>query len=248
MPNTNELLDIAQAAEFLQVSETSLRRWTNSGRLRCLRIGRRRERRFLRADLLAFLESEGGELASATSTGAQTATDPKKGTADSEHLCGLYSSDEGMIQLAMPFLLAGLREGSTCFLVSPADVADGIVKRMSERRQSLPDEITSRMLVLSPYLQTAREQWDYFDREISAAMRRGAQSVRIFGDVAGIRNSTNPAAIVEYEEGFDQLIVQRYPSKTLCGYDARKFDGVEIMNALRCHPDTLRHPLQAAFA
>jgi excisionase family DNA binding protein len=50
------LLDISEAARFLRVSETSLRRWTNAGHLGCLRVGRRRERRFRRADLLAFLE------------------------------------------------------------------------------------------------------------------------------------------------------------------------------------------------
>jgi hypothetical protein len=33
------LLDISEAAQFLNVSETSLRRWTNAGALACLRIG-----------------------------------------------------------------------------------------------------------------------------------------------------------------------------------------------------------------
>ena len=54
--DTIELLDIGEAADFLNVSEASLRRWTNDGLLPCLRIGRRRERRFRRADLLAFME------------------------------------------------------------------------------------------------------------------------------------------------------------------------------------------------
>jgi excisionase family DNA binding protein len=58
MSETDELLDIEQAAKFLNVSETSLRRGTNAGRLACLRVGRRRERRFRRADLLAFMEDE----------------------------------------------------------------------------------------------------------------------------------------------------------------------------------------------
>src|SRR4029077_13908040 len=59
----NELLDIGQAAAFLNVSEASLRRWTNSGRLACLRVGRRRERRFRREDLLGFLEGQTSEIA-----------------------------------------------------------------------------------------------------------------------------------------------------------------------------------------
>jgi excisionase family DNA binding protein len=56
MSHEEDLLDIKQAARFLQVSETSLRRWTNAGRLACHRVGRKRERRFRRADLLAFME------------------------------------------------------------------------------------------------------------------------------------------------------------------------------------------------
>ncbi len=44
MSEADELLDIEQAAQFLNVSETSLRRWTNAGRLACFRVGRRRER------------------------------------------------------------------------------------------------------------------------------------------------------------------------------------------------------------
>src|SRR5207244_2512321 len=51
-----ELLDIREAAGFLRVSETSLRRWTNAGQLPCLRIGGRRERRFRRAGRLVVAE------------------------------------------------------------------------------------------------------------------------------------------------------------------------------------------------
>src|SRR5207245_2886205 len=48
--STSDLLDIREAAAFLRVSETSLRRWTNAGRLPCLRIGGRRERRLVAAE------------------------------------------------------------------------------------------------------------------------------------------------------------------------------------------------------
>src|SRR2546430_13802026 len=64
IPQEPDLLDIAQAAAFLHVSPMSLRRWTNSGRLSCFRVGGRRERRLPRADLLALLE-RGGEAARA---------------------------------------------------------------------------------------------------------------------------------------------------------------------------------------
>jgi excisionase family DNA binding protein len=46
MSEKQRFLTIAEAAEFLHVSETSLRRWTNSGKLRSFRVGGRNERRF----------------------------------------------------------------------------------------------------------------------------------------------------------------------------------------------------------
>jgi excisionase family DNA binding protein len=42
-----KLLNVKQAAELLNVSEMTVRRWTNAGLLACFRIGKKRERRFL---------------------------------------------------------------------------------------------------------------------------------------------------------------------------------------------------------
>src|SRR2546423_12071308 len=77
IPQEPDLLDIAQAAAFLHVSPMSLRRWTNSGRLSCFRVGGRRERRFRRADLLALLERNG---------------EPARAPPAPGHLCGLYTT------------------------------------------------------------------------------------------------------------------------------------------------------------
>ena len=58
MLEQQRFLTISEAAGFLHVSEISLRRWTNSGKLRCFRVGGRNERRFLVEDLIAFMPSE----------------------------------------------------------------------------------------------------------------------------------------------------------------------------------------------
>src|SRR5260370_35239923 len=49
-------LNTREAARFLRVSEASIRRWSDSGLLPSGRVGRRRERRFAEADLIAFVE------------------------------------------------------------------------------------------------------------------------------------------------------------------------------------------------
>src|SRR5256885_5585183 len=54
--STERLLNTAEAARFLRVSQASIRRWSDSGLLAARRVGRRRERRFSEAGLQAFLQ------------------------------------------------------------------------------------------------------------------------------------------------------------------------------------------------
>ena len=82
MDRDDDLLDIKAAASLLNVSETSLRRWTNAGLLHAYRVGGRRERRFRRSDLLAFLQRGSGDQSSAALGG---------------HVCGFYSSPTAAI-------------------------------------------------------------------------------------------------------------------------------------------------------
>jgi len=44
MSRQNPLLTLDQAAAYLAVCKTTLRRWTNDGRLACYRVGPRNER------------------------------------------------------------------------------------------------------------------------------------------------------------------------------------------------------------
>src|SRR5438094_5101740 len=110
MENLPELLDIHQAGELLRVSETSLRRWTNAGRLACFRVGGRRERRFRRADLLAFLEAH--PVIAQVSRGGPPGRDRGSG-----HLCGLYMSDLARTRQAAGFLADGIPAEDVSFLV-----------------------------------------------------------------------------------------------------------------------------------
>ena len=250
MADPNGLLDIGQAAEFLRVSETSLRRWTNAGKLACLRIGQKRERRFRRADLLAFMENQPGN----TGTGVGHA-EPGRPGPNSEsngshprHACSLYSTDAGCIEAAVPFLLDGLREGSVCYLVGGPRIKDGILDEMVKRRASVNEDVESGKLILSNYRKSPREQWEYFAGCVAEAVSKGATSFRVFGDVWALLKKTSGETVVEYEYGYDQLISARFPVMTLCGYDARRFDGEGLLYALKGHPETLRRPLREALA
>jgi hypothetical protein len=54
--------------------------------------------------------------------------------------------------------------------------------------------------------------------------------------------------MVELELGFERLIVPRFPVVAICAYDARKFTGVELLDALRDHDDTRKVPIGRTLA
>src|SRR5512137_2714687 len=56
------LLNIKEAAKILNVSEMTVRRWTNAGSLHCYRIGGKHERRFRIQDLQDYLEKGGVQV------------------------------------------------------------------------------------------------------------------------------------------------------------------------------------------
>jgi len=252
MNDPNELLDIGQAAKLLNVSETSLRRWTNSGRLRCMRVGQRRERRFRREDLLSFLEGHASDISPAAG-----ALDPARTPEPSRvpvtithgsHLCGIYSTDLGLMTLAVPFLLDGLNEGSVCILLGRPPLRREVAKYLKKKRPRLQADIDAGRVILVNYSDSPHEQWDYYTRMISERVAVGVQSFRVIGDAWSMRSQLTEESFLEYESGYDRFIAQRHPVVTLCVYDARKFSGVELLHALKGHRDTFRYPLERALA
>ena len=237
--NLPELLEIHQAAELLRVSETSLRRWTNAGRLACFRVGGRRERRFRRADLLAFMERE------PQATPSEFATDPRHAGFAGSHLSSLYTSDLARVRQAVDFL-AEVRPSDACFLVATPAVRDRVLALLERRRPSLRRDMGARRFVVSEYARSAEAQLEFWNIRLDEATRNGARSIRVVGDLSGgpLARRKDFAEVVEYEAEYDRSIARRFPAVfTLCLYDARRLSGVETASLFRCHADVFRYPI-----
>lgn len=219
------LLDIAQAAALLQVSEASLRRWTNRGLLPCLRIGGRRERRFRQSDLMAFVEG-------------QSATTPVN------HLCGFYTSDLARTRHAARLLGDGLDAGSVCFLAAQRDVGEQVLAQLARRRRSLRRALDGQRLIVTEYAHDSATQLAYWKTRFETATREGARSIRVVGDVSGGRLAAEDRfdQVLEYEGAYAKLS-RRFPVATMCLYDARAHSGEETAAVLALHPDLFRHPV-----
>lgn len=221
----SDLLDIAQAAAFLSVSEASLRRWTNRGLLTCLRIGGRRERRFRRADLLAFLESP--------PTGALTG-----------HLCGFYSSDTARAHQMAQLLRTGLGAGSVCLLAAGLEVRERVLAEPGRRRPSLRRAVDDGRLMVTEYADGRAAQLRYWEVQFAALIRKGVRSIQVIGDVSGsgLARDNGFEQVLAYEAAYERLS-RRFLVSTVCLYDARRHSGQETAALLAQHPDFSRHPV-----
>jgi transcriptional repressor of dcmA and dcmR len=235
----DELLDIRQAAEFLNVSETSLRRWTNAGRLACLRVGRRRERRFRRADLMAFVEQQPGGIREPTSwTGGGTS---------GGHLLGVHSSDSGRTDLAASFLAEALRDGRAAYLLMSSEAREGVRRRLEERYPIAKSRIASELSVFD-FVGSVDGQLDALEARFEQAMSRGAESFCVVGDATAIKTALSVDDLIDYEARYDTRIARRYPVVTLCLYDTRAMTSADLLSGLKLHPGAFRHSIDRLFA
>jgi excisionase family DNA binding protein len=228
------LLNTKEAARFLRVSEASIRRWSNSGLLPGVRVGRRRERRFNESDLLAFVDRDApmNPQTFAVNVGGIALSIPS-------HLANLFSTNAGGLRLTVPFLAEGIRLGQPCFLVAAGDVADHYLDALGEVRDIDLQTATSGgfFTVFRFGGSTVAQTIAQWERNFGAAVVNGPTVIRVVGEMVSERTMfASEEEMLRYEEAYE-VMSKRYPSVTMCQYDVRQFNGVALLRALKAHPD-----------
>lgn len=247
--NPEELLNIKQAAKILNASVISLRRWSNAGKLPCLRIGARRERRFRLADLSLYLEQNmtpTSDLKAKFTTHRRVAHIMLEGiTIDyGTHLCAFYETDSGRLKLSLPFLLGGLQNGDRCFLVAPTKVQTHILEELRSVRPEINKDIKEGHLIVMDGLPSSAEMYTFFEKAFLDASKHGIQGLRVLGDMAWtLHKNMTVEELNNFETRYNNGLGKRFSVVSLCQYDARIFSGRAILGALKCHDDTFHYPL-----
>lgn len=253
METEDRLLTIGQAAEYLNVSEVSLRRWTDSGRMPCMRVGARRERRFRPSDLMAYSEGAASaraedtqhamQVASATSSRATLSLEGLS-IDYSSHLCALYESDAGRTKMAIPFLSDGIKLGDTCFLVAKPDVQAHLLSELRRTDAPCDRALKTGQLQVWEGFESVEDALQAFEAGFIEALRDGRGGIRVVGDMAWFFHKGMEFGDLEaFEMRYNHKLAHSYPVVSLCLYDARTFSGQHVLSALRCHEDTFNYPL-----
>jgi excisionase family DNA binding protein len=241
---SEKLLTTAEAAAFLRASQASVRRWADAGLLPASRIGRRRARRFREEDLLRFM----GRTPVGPSPGAPGL--PRallfQGMAVrlGSHLACVYGTDAGRLRLALPFLRDGLLANQTCLLYAAGAFRDECLRALKSEKVDVTAAVKASLLVLMAVHHTSVDKWiTEFERLVAEAGRDRPGPVRFVGDATtGMRSVGSPRALLRLEQELT-AVVKRLPVVMLCPYDARAFDGVQVMEALKSHFDTFDYQL-----
>jgi excisionase family DNA binding protein len=249
LDNVNEpLLSLDEAARYLNVSKTSLRRWTNAGRLVCVRVGRRGERRFRLSDIKRFLEPEAAaapEPVGAHGREPRAVLDDAAQRGVARHVCLHYRHRDELWRLFRHYVLDHLNRGSPLVYIheegARADVlgrlaGDGFDPADLQRRGLL------RLLVPSEaYLRTGSfvgsRMVDFVEAAILDRRAMGFASTLISGDMTWyLTGAEGVQEMIPYETALNDLL-RRYPDVTIvCNYDMVRLPVDIHLGALCSHP------------
>jgi len=231
-----DLLNTAEAARFLRVSQASIRRWSDSGLLTSHRVGRRRERRFAQSDLVAFLDRgekpPAGKSDAAINVGGLPIPVPG-------HLATFYSSDDARLRLTVPFIVDGLRSDQPCFLVATDEVLQVYMEALSEEEglDLKRSAETGKFTALRFDGATVDEAVAFWEGKFADILAHDPTIIRHVGEMATVRRMfPSENDMLRFEQAYD-VICRRFPVAAICQYDAREFDGLAMLRVLKAHPD-----------
>ncbi len=243
----NELLTLDEASRYLKVSKSSLRRWTNQGRLPCVRVGERGERRFRRSDI---------ERLVAASPAADTPPIPDEphplralesaaARGVPRHVSLHHHDREELWRLFRGYVVDHLRRDAPILYIHEAGAREDILARVRGEGWD-PDELIARggLRLLVPaeaYLRTGSfhpdRMIDFMESAILDFRALGKQTVLLSGEMTWyLSGAQGVEGMIPYEARLNDLL-GRYPDVTIvCHYDIGRLPGEITLGALCSHP------------
>lgn len=217
------LLDIKEAAEFLHVSEMSIRRWTNSGALKCYRLGGKRERRFHMRDLEEFLNGLYNQKL--MPLGYRGLRAP-----DGSHMTHFYSGHDEAIEVSAAFVLSGLEKNEDVLAVMLPERRRDLTSHLERNGRLIAGDIQKGRLSFSSGMDSPREMIRFL-----AGFAKTAEKFRVVGDMVWVlEKGWDLAALSALEEAAD-FMPRSEGGLLLCQYSLTDFTGAHIMMAADSH-------------
>ena len=234
------LLTVSEAANYLNVSKMTVRRWTNNGTLACLRIGLRKERRFLESELQKLLSGKRAGLDTALASSDNAG----------RHHCLVCNDPEHEWDAILDAVIESLSQRSHVIFIGDTDRRKRLISLLSAHGIDANSLISSGDLSLlsveESYLISgsfsANAALTYIESRIMGALEKGFKSLLFIGYVDWVfSNGFDDAGplfneVMTYEKKLNRML-DRYPTVTiLCPYVLTRIDSKTIVDAFMAHP------------
>lgn len=240
-----KLLSTKEAAKFLNVCERSIRIWTDSGDLKCFRIGKRGQRRFLTQDLMDFLEK--GKRKERVARKDHDLGFVKLSPDKKPHIAFLYHTPEEQIDISTEFMLSGLMSGNRCIFIARNELIGAMENAIKSNNHNIKDLLAQKaikFLSIEDYYLHKNGEFNIddvlniFKKEIEYSKNKGFPGLRVTGDTTWVSSLSNNAKLDDffsYEEKINYAF-DDYPLAVVCQYNLNRFSGTHILNVFRTHP------------
>lgn len=248
---TTGLLNIDEAARYLGVSKSSLRRWTRLETLACVRVGARRERRFRREDLDRFLDPNTPPTTSPEAPAIPLSTDPLQTLRDAalegvpRHVCLHFRDRDELWQLFRPYVLEhAARQQAIVYIHEENSRADVLARLRGEGldpKRMMADGLLRLLVPSEAYLRTGsfapERMIDFVEGAILDRRAAGHEALLVSGEMTWcLSGAPGVEGMDEYEMRLNELLL-RYPRVTIvCHYDMHRLSGAVTLGALCTHP------------
>lgn len=242
----DELLTIDEAAQVLRVSKASLRRWTNEGRLPCVRVGRRGERRFRSADLHGVLVAPRPRAAPSPGDADDPVAvlDAAAARGVPRHVSLHHSGRDELWRLFRPYVLHHLRRGDPMLYIHEESAARDVVDRLVAEGIDVDGLVARGLLRLrvpgETYLRTGSfapdRMVDFMEAAILDFRALGHRAALVSGEMTWfLTGAPGVEWMITYEAKLNGLL-RRHPDVTIvCHYDMDRLPGRVTLGAVCTH-------------
>jgi len=161
-----------------------------------------------------------------------------------DHLCAIFEDHVQQMEVMVPFISYGLREGQRCVWVGPEISCEGFRRSLAEAGGDLPTLEASGQLVVIPDVAYYLEGGLFEPARTLALLRsllddskkQGYPTMRVTGDVSWlVQHHVEPDTWELWESALNEALAGQ-PMVVVCQYGRRQVSGSMVVTALQTHP------------
>jgi hypothetical protein len=196
------------------------------------------DRRVVELTLRPSFMTAFGKYAKILSEAQPAISDNRFANGHGYHLCALCDGEASCRDMAVRFVKEGLRQGRKCVVVAPESAGEAITAELRRAGVKLPH---AGRLVLSGGEGSPESMLELL-RGVFQRARAAGETVHLIGNMSWAQEKMEFDDLMEFETRVERLI-RRFRAEAICQYDLSRFSGQQALRALKCHPQTARHPL-----